>query len=45
VHRDVKLDNILVDAAGSADERAVLTDFGMCFDLLFTHLHAVYTAH
>jgi hypothetical protein len=33
VHRDVKLDNILVDAAGSADERAVLTDFGHCFDL------------
>eukprot|EP01051_Picozoa_sp_SAG22_P012537 SAG22_NODE_1313_length_4774_cov_31.746310_2_plen_464_part_00 len=32
VHRDVKLDNILVDAVGSADERAVLTNFGMCFD-------------
>eukprot|EP01050_Picozoa_sp_SAG11_P010268 SAG11_NODE_1020_length_6158_cov_4.836772_2_plen_657_part_00 len=32
VHRDVKLDNVLIDAVGTAEERAVLTDFGMCFD-------------
>eukprot|EP01051_Picozoa_sp_SAG22_P015911 SAG22_NODE_2153_length_2923_cov_2.212819_1_plen_775_part_10 len=32
VHRDVKLDNVLVDAVGTEAESAVLTDFGMCFD-------------
>jgi serine/threonine protein kinase len=35
VHRDVKLDNVLLDDAGDeANERVVLTDFGMCFDCL-----------
>jgi hypothetical protein len=33
VHRDVKLDNVLLDNAGDElNERVVLTDFGMCFD-------------
>ena len=33
VHRDVKLDNVLLANPGSAREAAVLTDFGMCLDL------------
>eukprot|EP01043_Picozoa_sp_COSAG02_P057691 COSAG02_NODE_7048_length_3211_cov_6.545951_1_plen_921_part_01 len=33
VHRDVKLDNVLVASPGTAMEAAVLTDFGMCLDL------------
>ena len=33
VHRDVKMDNILVAAVGTRAERGVLTDFGMCLDL------------
>jgi hypothetical protein len=33
VHRDVKLDNVLLDGVGDElNERVVLTDFGMCFD-------------
>jgi hypothetical protein len=33
VHRDVKLDNVLLADVGTERERAVLTDFGMHFDL------------
>ena len=33
VHRDVKLDNVLIASPGTAMEAAVLTDFGMCLDL------------
>ena len=33
VHRDVKLDNVLLTDPGTEEEAAVLTDFGMCFDL------------
>jgi serine/threonine protein kinase len=33
VHRDVKLDNILLANPGTDVECVVLTDFGMCFDL------------
>eukprot|EP01043_Picozoa_sp_COSAG02_P063163 COSAG02_NODE_8884_length_2410_cov_1.013847_3_plen_317_part_01 len=32
-HRDVKLDNVLLANVGTAAEAAVLTDFGMCFDM------------
>eukprot|EP01051_Picozoa_sp_SAG22_P009383 SAG22_NODE_779_length_7272_cov_146.237418_5_plen_320_part_00 len=32
VHRDVKLDNILLASPGTEHEVAILTDFGMCFD-------------
>eukprot|EP01051_Picozoa_sp_SAG22_P014053 SAG22_NODE_1653_length_3893_cov_22.756721_2_plen_320_part_00 len=32
VHRDVKLDNILLSSPGTEQEVAILTDFGMCFD-------------
>jgi serine/threonine protein kinase len=32
VHRDVKLDNILLASPGTDGEVAVLTDFGMCLD-------------
>eukprot|EP01052_Picozoa_sp_SAG31_P062930 SAG31_NODE_21891_length_538_cov_1.125285_1_plen_104_part_10 len=33
VHRDIKLDNVLLDEVGhEQNERAVLTDFGMCLD-------------
>ena len=30
VHRDVKLDNVMIASPGTAAEAAVLTDFGMC---------------
>ena len=33
VHRDIKPDNVLIANDGTAAESAVLTDFGMCFDL------------
>ena len=33
VHRDIKLDNVLLANVGTDQEAAVLTDFGMCFDL------------
>jgi hypothetical protein len=33
VHRDIKLDNVLLANVGTDEEAAVLTDFGMCFDL------------
>eukprot|EP01043_Picozoa_sp_COSAG02_P027128 COSAG02_NODE_1585_length_11820_cov_3.247078_4_plen_963_part_00 len=33
VHRDVKLDNVLLARPGTETEAAVLTDFGMCLDL------------
>lgn len=33
VHRDIKLDNILLANVSTGQENAVLTDFGMCFDL------------
>ena len=33
VHRDIKLDNVLLAKVGTEEEAAVLTDFGMCFDL------------
>ena len=33
VHRDIKLDNVLLANVGTEQETAVLTDFGMCFDL------------
>ena len=33
VHRDIKLDNVLIASPGTAMEAAVLTDFGMCLDL------------
>ena len=33
VHRDIKLDNVLLANVGMEEEAAVLTDFGMCFDL------------
>lgn len=33
LHRDVKLDNVLLDHANTPRELAVLSDFGMCFDL------------
>ena len=33
VHRDVKLDNVLLANVGTDGEAAVLTDFGMCLDL------------
>jgi serine/threonine protein kinase len=32
-HRDIKTDNILLNCPGTEEERAVLSDFGMCFDL------------
>lgn len=32
-HRDVKLDNVLLANIGTDEESAVLTDFGMCFDM------------
>ena len=32
-HRDVKLDNVLLANVGTPAEAAVLTDFGMCFDM------------
>jgi len=32
-HRDVKLDNVLLANVDTEEEAAVLTDFGMCFDL------------
>eukprot|EP01051_Picozoa_sp_SAG22_P020270 SAG22_NODE_4033_length_1415_cov_1.531155_2_plen_196_part_01 len=32
VHRDVKLDNILLASPGTDHEAALLTDFGMCYD-------------
>jgi len=32
-HRDVKLDNVLLANVGTDSEAAVLTDFGMCFDM------------
>jgi len=31
VHRDIKLDNVLLANVGMEEEAAVLTDFGMCF--------------
>ena len=30
VHRDIKLDNVLLANVGTEEEAAVLTDFGMC---------------
>lgn len=32
-HRDVKLDNVLLTNIGTDNEAAILTDFGMCFDM------------
>eukprot|EP01052_Picozoa_sp_SAG31_P023998 SAG31_NODE_2014_length_6665_cov_2.737435_2_plen_1027_part_00 len=39
VHRDVKLDNVLLANVGTDEEAAVLTDFGMCFDMRKNQVH------
>jgi tetratricopeptide (TPR) repeat protein len=39
VHRDIKLDNVLLANIGTDEESAVLTDFGMCFDMRKNQVH------
>lgn len=38
VHRDIKPDNILLANSDTEEEKAVLTDFGMCFDFRKNHV-------
>lgn len=33
LHRDIKLDNVLLEKPGTKEEIAILSDFGMSFDL------------